>query len=321
MWHSISLNMNYVNKIKSNSRSLGKWLKLPENITSMKKALNIPVALVDVFERSSESDLIFEDVITGKEYITVHANPIKAIIRSYNPNLRMIPFEIELDTLGHPLPGSSMELLHDVYAEVKKGKIRGANCSIANIFYIKNILKALDLDYPWAFDLTKGGMANLPPFFKRQIRGEIFRANAKSEKVLKFWENLSELREEISILEKIAKKNKVCVVSGNYDEPYKVNTNIFAKGVRVIGALDAKGNNLHPYTYATKRVCGDFNFYISSQGKLKAKLSNELTKNCCSCFANSYAFALSFPGARTPKNIARFNKIKTKLRDNGQILV
>lgn len=320
MWYSISLNMSYVNKIRSNSKKCVKWLELPENKRRMKKSLNIPVALVDVFDWSPECDFKFEDLITGTEYKAVHGNTNKAIIKSYNPNLNVIPFKIRLDASGSPLMSSCIEKLYDVYSEIKKGKIKGVDYSMTSIFYIKNMLKVLDLDScSWASDLTKKGLANLPSFFKKQIRREIFRADVKSEKALEFWQNLSEVKKELEIIEKLTEINKVYAPAGNDDIPL-ANMIIFAKGVKVVGALDRRGKNMSPYTYATKRVRGDFNFYLED-GNLKAKLSDELTENSYSCFSNAYAFALSYPlGAKTPKNIKRLKRIKEKLRDNGQSL-
>lgn len=319
-----SLNMEYANKIKANSHDLAKRFnfKSPENERRMKESLNIPIAMVDVHERSPKCDAKFIDLITRTKYITSHCNPVEAIIRSYNPNLKVIPFYAELDTLGYPSSTSIIENLQKVYEQIEKEKIRGVTLSLTDDFSIKNMLKVLNLNSSsCAFDLTENGMANLSSSFRGQIRREIFKADPELEnRAQEFWTSLPDQRKEIDILEKLAEKSKVYIAAGNYKEA-KVNTFIFANGVQVIGALNKNGNNMHPYAYATKKVRGDFDFYVAYKGKikvLKAKFSNGLTDDCWSSYATPYAFALSFPGAKTPKNRSVFRKIKNKLRNNSK---
>lgn len=317
MWRPVSLNMDYVTTIRKNGEKYSKWLKLPENEALMKKQFNIPIAVVDIFKRSPKSDFEYRDIVDGIEYTTFHANPILSILKTYNRNLKLIPFKIELEGSGFPSVSSCIKKLNEVYDEVEKGKIRGVNHSITASFGIEEMLRVLDLDSsPGASDLIQGGMANLQPLFRKRIRKKMIEVNERMGGTI-----FPQTLKVISILEELAKKATVHIPAGNYTEPTKVNLYIFANRVQVVGALDKEGNQIYPYTYATKYARGGFDFHVTYKDELQTELSHKsITKNNYSCHANAYASALSYPGARTPKNIAISKKIAKRLRGRTKTL-
>lgn len=304
------LNMGYIDKIKANSHGLRELLKLPENISRMKNSLNIPIAIVDVSNCSSNgAKEIFSKTFYSSRVFS-HYEQLEAIVRWQNPNLKTVPFKVELGPYGDITADNTLKELQKVYKEIEKqNKIKGVNLSLVSFNLVKDLLKAFNLDF-LSYD-TNTIRTNLP--LRKLLRENILNID-ENNKSLKY---LLDDKKIIELIEKLVKekKVKVYIAAGNYEEP-KINLSSLAEGAYVVG--DVNKIREYPYAYFNKNARGDFNFYINSHYELETKLVNMLKPNTKKLWGTSYSsinyLTSLFPGARTRKNIELFRRIKKRLR-------
>lgn len=131
MLSSIYIKKSYVKKIKFNNNEFFKLLEIPQNMQTMKNSLNIPVAVVDLFEKYEQGSINFYDkeseVLTSFSHGEVDAQ----ILKKYNPNLKIIPFKVELDS-GSLSLSSITQKLRDV---CDVGDLKGVNFSIQSRYF------------------------------------------------------------------------------------------------------------------------------------------------------------------------------------------